>query len=160
MGPLPVGRRGDAGPLAPLSSRVATPSAVVCVADGWQGAGMTTSRSPEDVFAHHGVALGAEDLEDIVSDYADDAVLVVQRRVYRGQDGAREVFTQLLRDVPQASWTLDTTFADDVLYLEWKAAGGGNRVDDGWTRSCSGTAGSRSRRSGTPSTRPDARPRG
>jgi len=89
------------------------------------------ARTPEEVFAHHGQALGAENLEDIVADYTDDAILVVQRQVFRGKDGARQVFTQLLSDVPQAAWELDTTFADDVLYLEWKATGGGRKVEDG-----------------------------
>ena len=89
------------------------------------------TRTAEEVFAHHGQALGAEDLEDIVADYADDAILVVQKKVYRGKDGARQVFTQLLSDVPGAHWELETVFVDDVLYLEWKATGGGRRVDDG-----------------------------
>jgi ketosteroid isomerase-like protein len=89
------------------------------------------ARTPEEVCAHHGQSLGAEDLEEIIADYADDAILVVQRKVYRGKDGAREVFTQLLSDVPQAEWELDQTFADDVLYLEWKATGGGRKVDNG-----------------------------
>jgi ketosteroid isomerase-like protein len=92
---------------------------------------MTTmaTRTPQEVFAHHGQVLGAEDLEGIVSDYAEDAILVVQKKVYRGKDGAREVFTQLLADIPQAEWELDTVFADDVLYLEWSAKGGGHAVD-------------------------------
>ncbi|QNN54334.1 nuclear transport factor 2 family protein [Nocardioides mesophilus] len=89
------------------------------------------ARTPEEIFAHHGQALGAEDLEDIVADYADDAILIVQKKVYRGKDGAREVFTQLLGDIPQAEWELQTAFADDVLYLEWKATGGGRKVEDG-----------------------------
>ena len=89
------------------------------------------TRTPEEVFAHHGQALGAEDLEDIVADYSDDAILVVQKQVFRGKDGARQVFTQLLGDVPQAKWELATVFADDVLYLEWKATGGGRKVEDG-----------------------------
>ena len=89
------------------------------------------ARTPEEVFAHHGQSLGAEDLEEIIADYDDDAILVVQRKVYRGKDGAREVFTQLLSDVPQAEWELDQTFSDDVLYLEWKATGGGRKVDNG-----------------------------
>ncbi|MFC5997212.1 nuclear transport factor 2 family protein [Quadrisphaera sp. GCM10027208] len=89
------------------------------------------TRTPEEVFAHHGQALGAEDLEEIVADYRDDAVLVVNKQVFRGKDGARQVFTQLLSDVPQAQWQLDTVFADDVLYLEWKATGGGRTVDNG-----------------------------
>jgi len=93
---------------------------------------MTTLRTAEEIFAHHGQALGAEDLEDIVSDYTDDAILIVQGTIYRGKDGARAVFTQLLQDVPQAAWDLDTVFADDVLYLEWKARSGtGRHVDDG-----------------------------
>ena len=89
------------------------------------------ARTPEEVFAHHGQALGAEDLEDIVADYTEDAILVVQKKIYRGKDGARQVFTQLLSDVPPAQWELDTVFADDMLYLEWKATGGGRKIEDG-----------------------------
>ncbi len=63
---------------------------------------MTSTRSPEEVFAHHGSALGAEDLDDIVSDYSDDAVLIVHSNVYRGRAGTRQVFTQLLQGVLQA----------------------------------------------------------
>jgi ketosteroid isomerase-like protein len=90
-----------------------------------------TTRTPEEVFAHHGQALGAEDLDEIVADYTEDAILVVQKKVYRGRDGARQVFTQLLSDVPQAQWKLETVFADDLLYLEWKATGGGRKAEDG-----------------------------
>jgi hypothetical protein len=90
-----------------------------------------TTRTPEEVFAHHGQSLGAEHLEDIVADYTEDALLVVQKKVYRGREGARQVFTTLLSDVPQAQWELETVFADDVLYLEWKATGGGRTVQDG-----------------------------
>jgi len=92
---------------------------------------MTAARTPQDVFAHHSAALGAEDLEDIVADYTEDAVLIAQNKVFRGRDGARQVFTKLLQDVPQATWELATVFEDDVLYLEWKAGGGGRRIDDG-----------------------------
>jgi len=93
---------------------------------------MAATRTAEEVFAHHGQALGAENLEDIISDYADDAILVVQGDVYRGKDGARTVFTKLLSDVPRASWDLNTVFADDVLYLEWKAQSDTARhIDDG-----------------------------
>jgi ketosteroid isomerase-like protein len=89
------------------------------------------ARTPEEVFAHHGQSLGAENLEEIIADYSDDAILIVQKQVYRGKDGARQVFTQLLSDVPQAQWELDQTFAEDVLYLEWKATGGGRKIEDG-----------------------------
>ena len=91
------------------------------------------TRTPEEVFAHHGSTLGGGDLDGILEDYSDDAILIVQSQVYRGKDGARQVFTQLLDDVPEAEWDLSTVFADDVLYLEWSAVatGVGRRVDDG-----------------------------
>jgi hypothetical protein len=94
---------------------------------------MATTRTPEEVFAHHGSTLGAGDLEGILGDYSEDAILIVQSQVYRGKDGAREVFTQLLQDVPSAEWSLSTVFADDVLYLEWSAVAqdAGRKVDDG-----------------------------
>lgn len=92
----------------------------------------TTTRSPEDVFGHHAKVLGAEDLEGIVSDYTDDAIVICQGKTYRGKEGVREVFTQLLSDVPHASWELPTmVFAEDVMYLEWKAQSAQHRVDDG-----------------------------
>ena len=68
-------------------------------------------------------------VQGIVADYSDDAILVVQKKVYRGKDGARQVFTQLLADVPQAQWELETVYADDVLYLEWNATGGGRKIE-------------------------------
>src|ERR1035437_6141454 len=88
------------------------------------------TRTPEEVFAHHGQALGAEDLEEIVADYAEDAILMVNKQVFRGKDGARQVFTQLLSDLPSAAWQLETAFADDPLSLERKAAAGGRQSED------------------------------
>ena len=94
---------------------------------------MSNTRTPQEVFAHHGSTLGGGDLEGILEDYSDDAVLIVQSQVYRGKDGARQVFAQLLAEVPEAEWNLSTVFAEDVLYLEWSADAKtvGRRVDDG-----------------------------
>ncbi|MGP7997888.1 MAG: nuclear transport factor 2 family protein [Streptosporangiaceae bacterium] len=90
------------------------------------------ARSPQDVFAHHAQALGAGDLDEIVADYADDAVLITPAGVQRGQDGIRATFIQLLADVPNASWDLKTQiYEGDVLFLEWAADAGATRVDDG-----------------------------
>jgi SnoaL-like protein len=50
----------------------------------------------------------------------------------RGKDGVRAAFTQLLSDVPNASWDLKTQIYDgDVLFLEWVADSASTRVDDG-----------------------------
>jgi ketosteroid isomerase-like protein len=93
---------------------------------------MATTRSPQEVFGHHAQALGAEDLDEIVADYSDDAVFITPAGVKRGRDGIRQAFTKLLGEVPQAAWDIRTTiYEGDVLFLEWGAEGGGNRIDDG-----------------------------
>ena len=90
------------------------------------------SRTPQEVFQHHAEALGAGDLDEIVADYAEDAVFITPAGVRRGPDGIREGFTQLLADVPNADWELKTQiYEGDVLFLEWAADSAVNRVDDG-----------------------------
>ena len=90
------------------------------------------ARTPQEIFDHHVQALGAEDLDGIVSDYADDAIFVTPDGVLRGKDGVRQGFVKLIGDVPGAQWELPTMiFEDDVMLLEWKAESENVRVEDG-----------------------------
>jgi ketosteroid isomerase-like protein len=90
------------------------------------------TRTPQEVFAHHGKALAAGDLDEIVVDYADDSVLITPAGVARGKDGIRKAFAKLLDDLPNAAWDLKNQIFDgDVLFLEWAADSTVNRVDDG-----------------------------
>ena len=90
------------------------------------------TRTPEEVFQHHAEALGAGDLDEIVADYADDAVFITPAGVLRGKEGIRAAFTQLLADVPNADWALPTQiYEGDALFLEWTADAEKTRVEDG-----------------------------
>jgi len=90
------------------------------------------TRTPEEVFTHHVQALGAADLDEIVADYAGDAVFISPAGTRRGPDGIRAAFTQLLADVPDAAWNLKTQiYEDDLLFLEWTADAAATHVDDG-----------------------------
>lgn len=90
------------------------------------------TRTPQEVFAHHGKALAAGDLDEIVADYADDAVVITSAGVARGKQGVREAFAKLLDELPDAAWDLKTQIFDgDVLFLEWAADSAANRVEDG-----------------------------
>jgi hypothetical protein len=62
-----------------------------------------TADDASQVFAHHGRAFGAGDLDQIVADFADDAVMISPAGVKRGGDGAREAFTQVFADLPDAA---------------------------------------------------------
>lgn len=90
------------------------------------------ARTPQEVFQHHAQALGAGDLDGIVADYSDDAVFITPARVWRGKDGIREAFTQLLADVPNAAWELKTQiYEGDALFLEWAATSAATKIEDG-----------------------------
>lgn len=89
-------------------------------------------RTPQQIFAHHAEALMAGDVESIVSDYADDAVLISAKGALRGKDGARKAFTDLLADLPDAAWEVPVQiFEGDVLYIEWSAVAASTQVTDG-----------------------------
>ncbi len=91
-----------------------------------------TARSPQEIFNNHGKALLAEDVDAIVANFAEDAVLITPSGVHRGHDGVREAFTQLFADLPGAKWDLKvTTFAGEVLFLEWSADSAANRAEHG-----------------------------
>lgn len=90
------------------------------------------TRTPQEVFAHHGKALVSGDLDDIVADYAEDSVVITSAGVARGKDEIRQVFVKLLDDLPDAAWDLQTQIFDgDLLFLEWAADSAVNRADDG-----------------------------
>jgi hypothetical protein len=89
-------------------------------------------RTPQEIFSHHGQALGAGDLDAIVSDYAEDAIFITPDCTLKGKAGIREAFTRLLDDVPNADWKLPTQiYEDDILLLEWSAESEHTRVEDG-----------------------------
>ncbi|MGY1633338.1 nuclear transport factor 2 family protein [Geodermatophilus sp. SYSU D01186] len=80
------------------------------------------ARTPQEIFADHVAAIGAGDVDAIVADYAEDAVVITPDGVTRGRDGIRQVFTTLLGEIPDARWDVPTqVFEGDVLFIEWTA---------------------------------------
>ena len=115
-----------------LAALFAGSSAVYGGYDGVLCEGGEMTRTPREVFQHHAEALGAGDLDQIVADYADDAVFITPAGVRRGKDEIRAAFTQLLADVPDAAWDLKTQiYEGDVLFLEWAAHAAAASVEDG-----------------------------
>jgi SnoaL-like domain len=90
------------------------------------------ARTPQEIFQHHAEALGAEDIDAIVSDYADDAIFMTPEGVLRGKEQVRRAFERLTSEVPGARWELPTQlYEDDILLLEWKATSAASKVEDG-----------------------------
>ena len=88
-------------------------------------------RTPEEVFGHHVQTLGAEDLDGILMDYNETSYLVSPSGVLRGKNAIRGFFSDLIRAVPQAKWSIKTTYVEDILFLEWTADSTKGSVSDG-----------------------------
>jgi ketosteroid isomerase-like protein len=74
-----------------------------------------TQSTTEAVFAHHVQAVRDRDIEAIVSDYADGAVLMMPSGVVRGIEQIRTHFTNVVNGAPAE---LLTNLQDDLLYVE------------------------------------------
>lgn len=90
-----------------------------------------SKRTPEEIFAHHAQALGAEDLDATVMDYADTAYIVTPSGILRGKDTVRNFFAGVFQALPQAQWGVKPIFVDNILFLEWTADSRGGSVSDG-----------------------------
>lgn len=80
-----------------------------------------SKRTPAEIFAHHAQALGAEDLDATMLDYADSASLITPDGVLTGKAAIRDFFAGVFQALPQAQWNVKTTYVQNVLFLEWTA---------------------------------------
>jgi ketosteroid isomerase-like protein len=89
-------------------------------------------RTPQEIFAHHASALMSRDVDELVADYAEDAVIITPAGLFRGRDGVREWVDGMLADLPDATWDVPTqVYEGDVLFIEWSAVAKSTRVTDG-----------------------------
>jgi ketosteroid isomerase-like protein len=89
-------------------------------------------RTPQEIFEHHATALAAGDLDEILADYTDNAVIISPAGPVTGRDGIREAFTGILAALPDTTWDIPTQiFAGDWLFIEWPAVSQAGRVTDG-----------------------------
>ena len=87
---------------------------------------MTTApvSTTQAVLDHHLQCLGAGDLEDLLSDYAPDAVLFTQMGSLRGVDALKGLFTGLFAEFAKPTSAIDTkvlTVDGDYAYTVWSA---------------------------------------
>lgn len=86
-----------------------------------------TSRTPLEVLEHHLAAFGPapDALERVLSDYADDAVLMTVKQVWRGRAEIRTFYEAFLARVPDVAWrayeVTRTNVAGEVAMVTWRA---------------------------------------
>jgi len=88
-------------------------------------------RTPQETFQRHVAALTAGDMEALVADYAEDALVLTLTGEYRGRSAIRELFEGLGKALPNLAIEADAAvFAGDVLLLRWRADSSLNVVED------------------------------
>jgi hypothetical protein len=87
---------------------------------------------PEEIFGHHAEALMKADLDELVADFSEDAIMITPTGPKHGKAGVREAFEELLAIVPNATWDVPVAvFAEDLLLIEWSAQSAESEVTDG-----------------------------
>ena len=88
-----------------------------------------SERSPEDVVKAHLDALNAVDLEAIMRDYADDAVLASADGAQVGKDAIRAMFAGI--GPLGLNFQVDKLVAaGEIVYIDWHAQGTSLKVEN------------------------------
>ncbi|MGV0734500.1 nuclear transport factor 2 family protein [Mycolicibacter sinensis] len=88
------------------------------------------ARTPQEIFDHHLHALIARDVDDLLTDYTDDSVLITAAGVATGLGGIRAAFSQLSDALAAAVFDIKSkTYHDEILLLEWTLDSPGFQVD-------------------------------
>jgi limonene-1,2-epoxide hydrolase len=88
--------------------------------------------TPEEIFEHHAAAVNAADLDAMVHDYAEDAVVMSPDGVVRGREAVRSLLAGALSALPDGSFEAVTqVYSEDALLLRWRADSAANVVPDG-----------------------------
>lgn len=80
--------------------------------------------STETVLNDHLEMFGEQDLDGIVADYAEDAIVITNDVTYRGTEEIRGLFAELFREfsADNVSFSLEKqTVEDDIAYIIWEA---------------------------------------
>ncbi len=81
-----------------------------------------STKSTEEVLAHHLEALKKNDLDAIISDYAEDASMMSPMGVATGHEGLRGVFGA----IPEGFWDgFEVTTQEcvgEIAYIVWKSS--------------------------------------
>ena len=82
------------------------------------------TRSVKEVLEHHVEALGRGDVEEVLLDYAEDAIVINPNGIVRGKKKLRDFFMDSVENVlpPDSDFEmLCTRVEGEVAYIMWRA---------------------------------------
>ncbi len=85
-------------------------------------AGCGTIRSTQEVVKQHHAKVGTKvkDVEDIIADYADDAIFIMPDKTLKGKEAIRAAFTEFFKGFPNLSFTESKIIIEgDMVLVMW-----------------------------------------
>jgi hypothetical protein len=79
------------------------------------------SRTPQEVFESHQDAIETGNFEQLLGDYAEDAVLLTMDRAYKGKAEIAEFFQILTQFTNPVIHFDGVVYAEDLALLQWSA---------------------------------------
>jgi ketosteroid isomerase-like protein len=84
------------------------------------------------VVSDHVAALNAHDIDAVIADYAEDAVLIVAGGVVHGHDELRDAFTKTFEQLPNVVFSgIVMTESGGVVLMQWSMDSDVAQADDG-----------------------------
>jgi hypothetical protein len=81
--------------------------------------------TPEAILSHHLEVLAQGDIDEILSDYSEDAIIFAPHGIIRGHDAIRAVFTGFVKNSPpelmSAFKIVKQEIVDEIAYIIWEA---------------------------------------
>ncbi|MCC7005534.1 MAG: nuclear transport factor 2 family protein [Ottowia sp.] len=80
----------------------------------------TSTQATAVVWQRHIAAWDKRDLDAIMSDYAENTVLILNNKIYEGRTAVRKVFERLFQIFDQGKNKIDTPIIKDrIVYITW-----------------------------------------
>lgn len=93
---------------------------------------MATLEQTQAVLSRNGAAFASGDLEAILANYAEDAVMVRPGCTYRGHDELRQMFREVLANLAGLNSSITSlTIGEGIGLMTWTATSAGGRVLQG-----------------------------
>ena len=93
---------------------------------------MASLEQTQAVLSRNGAAFASGDLEAILANYAETAVLVRPGRLYRGHDELRAMFSEVLANITGLTSAITSvTVAEGIGLMTWTATSASGRVLQG-----------------------------
>lgn len=90
-------------------------------------------RSTEEVWEHHCIAFAKANIDEVMSDFAEDAIYITTNKVIRGKENIKELYDNHFKslDKDAASTIVSQTVEGEIVFFEWAFESPTIKIADG-----------------------------